>query len=70
MSTRNEAVSAIGHANPRFNSYSGWWLLLAAIPVAGVVWLVWQTTFRRGVPQGNRWGEDPLRHHGDYLAVQ
>jgi uncharacterized membrane protein YhaH (DUF805 family) len=51
-------------------NYSGRWLLLAAVPVLGAVWLVWQLAFRRGVPQGNRWGEDPLRHRGDYLVVQ
>lgn len=51
-------------------NYSGWWLLLSAIPVVGAIWLVWQTAFRRGVAQGNRWGEDPLRHRGDYLVVQ
>jgi len=33
MSTRNEAVSAIGHANPRFNSYSGWWLLVLRVAI-------------------------------------
>ena len=51
-------------------NYSGWWLLVGAIPVAGALWLAWQIAFRRGVPQGNRWGEDPLRHRGDYLVVQ
>jgi uncharacterized membrane protein YhaH (DUF805 family) len=51
-------------------NYSGWWLLLAAIPVVGAMWLVWQTAFRRGIPQHNRWGEDPSRHRGDYLVVQ
>jgi len=51
-------------------NHSGWWLLLAAVPVAGAIWLVWQLAFRRGVAQGNRWGDDPLRHRGDYLVVQ
>jgi uncharacterized membrane protein YhaH (DUF805 family) len=50
--------------------YSGWWLLVAAIPVAGAIWLLWQLALRRGVAQGNRWGEDPLRERGDYLVVQ
>jgi uncharacterized membrane protein YhaH (DUF805 family) len=51
-------------------NYSGWWLLVILVPVAGAAWLVWQTAFRRGVPQGNRWGEDPAARHGDYLVVQ
>jgi uncharacterized membrane protein YhaH (DUF805 family) len=51
-------------------NYSGWWLLVGIIPVAGALWLAWQLVLRRGVPQGNRWGEDPLRHRGDYLVVQ
>ena len=50
--------------------YSGWWLVLAVVPVAGALWLVWQLAIRRGVAQGNRWGDDPLRHRGDYLVVQ
>lgn len=50
--------------------YSGWWLLLVGVPVAGALWLAWQIAIRRGVPQGNRWGDDPLRHRGDYLVVQ
>ena len=51
-------------------NYSGWWLLLVAIPVAGGLWLVWQAALRRGVPQDNRWGADPLRNKADYLVVQ
>lgn len=51
-------------------NYSGWWLLLAAVPVAGVLWLLWQTALRRGVPQDNRWGADPLQARGDYLVVR
>lgn len=50
-------------------NYSGWWLLLGIIPVAGAVWLVWQTALRRGVAQDNRWGADPLVDKRDYLVV-
>ena len=51
-------------------NYSGWWLLLGAIPVLGALWLLWQLAFRRGVVDGNRWGEDPLQAQGDYLVVR
>lgn len=51
-------------------NYSGWWLLLLAVPVAGGLWLVWQLGLRRGVPEGNRWGPDPLLSRGDYLVVR
>ncbi|WP_411878516.1 DUF805 domain-containing protein [Polaromonas sp. YR568] len=51
-------------------NYSGWWLLLVVVPVAGALWLVWQLALRRGVPEGNRWGPDPLLPRGDYLVVR
>lgn len=49
---------------------SGWWLFVVLVPVVGAAWLAWQMAFRRGVPQGNRWGEDPAARRGDYLVVQ
>ena len=51
-------------------NYAGWWLLLGAVPVLGALWLVWQLALRRGVPDGNRWGPDPLQARGDYLVVR
>ena len=51
-------------------NHSGWWLLLVLLPVVGALWLVWQCAFRRGLAQGNRWGEDPLQSRGDYLVVR
>src|SRR5207249_3762948 len=51
-------------------NYSGWWLLLVVIPVAGALWLVWQTALRRGVSQDNHWGADPLQPCSDYLVVR
>ena len=39
---------------------SAWWLLAAAIPVLGVLWLFFVLGFRRGTPGGNRYGHDPL----------
>ncbi|OOG45098.1 DUF805 domain-containing protein [Polaromonas sp. A23] len=51
-------------------NYSGWWLLLVVVPVAGALWLFWQTAVRRGVAQDNRWGVDPLQSRADYLVVR
>jgi uncharacterized membrane protein YhaH (DUF805 family) len=51
-------------------NYSAWWLLVVLLPVAGALWLVFQLAFRRGIAQGNAWGDDPLMPRGDYLVVQ
>lgn len=51
-------------------NYTGWWLVVVLVPVAGALWLVWQLALRRGVAQDNRWGSDPLQPRGDYLVVQ
>lgn len=51
-------------------NYTGWWLLVVLIPVAGALWLLWQLALRRGVAQDNRWGVDPLQPRGDYLVVR
>lgn len=51
-------------------NYSAWYLLLVLIPVLGALWLLWQCAFRRGLPQSNQWGEDPLQTNGDYLVVR
>jgi uncharacterized membrane protein YhaH (DUF805 family) len=51
-------------------NYVGWWLLIAAIPVLGAVWLVWQLAFRSGTSEANQWGSDPRVNAADYLVVQ
>ena len=51
-------------------NHSGWRLLVVVIPVLGAMYLAWQLALRRGVPQDNRWGPDPLVRHGDYLVVR
>ena len=51
-------------------NYAGWWLLLAAVPVAGAAWLGWQLALRRGLAQENRWGPDPVTVTGDFLTVR
>jgi uncharacterized membrane protein YhaH (DUF805 family) len=48
--------------------YSAWWLLVALIPVAGAVWLLWQCC-SSGARSDNRWGADPRRDTGDFLVV-
>lgn len=50
-------------------NHTGWWLLVVFIPVLGALWLLWQLALRRGVPQENRWGPDPLTPRRDYLIV-
>lgn len=49
---------------------SGWWLLVVMVPVLGALYLAWQLALRRGLPQDNRWGPDPLEPQGDYLVVR
>lgn len=51
-------------------NHSGWWLLVVVVPVIGALYLAWQLALRRGVPQDNRWGPDPLQRQGDYLVVR
>lgn len=51
-------------------NHSGWWLLVVAVPVLGALYIVWQLALRRGLPQDNRWGPDPLAQRGDYLVVR
>lgn len=51
-------------------NYTGWWLLVVVVPVAGALWLLFQLALRRGVTQDNRWGADPLQPRGDYLVVR
>lgn len=62
------AFSCIRRLHDR--NHSGWWLLIVLVPVLGAIWLVWQCAFRRGLPQDNRWGADPLQPRGDYLVVR
>lgn len=50
-------------------NYAGGWLLVVLVPVAGAAWLGWQLALRRGLPQENRWGTDPLQVAGDFLTV-
>lgn len=38
----------------------GWWVLIGAVPVLGLVWLMVELGFLRGTAGPNRFGPDPL----------
>lgn len=38
---------------------SGWWVLLALVPVIGWIWMLADNGFRRGTPGANRYGAPP-----------
>jgi uncharacterized membrane protein YhaH (DUF805 family) len=40
--------------------HSGWWVLVALIPVIGWLWMLVANGFLPGTPGPNRFGEDPL----------
>ena len=44
------------------------WLLAAAIPILGPLWLIFELGLRVGTPGENQYGQDPLEG-GDYLTV-
>lgn len=39
---------------------SGWWSLIAFVPLIGALWLLIECGFLRGTDGPNRFGEDPL----------
>ena len=39
---------------------SGWWVLIAAIPVVGAIWAIVETGFLEGDSGTNEYGPDPL----------
>lgn len=38
---------------------SGWWVLIALVPVIGWLWMLIDNGFRRGTPNANRFGPAP-----------
>ena len=40
---------------------SGWWVLIALIPLVGALWIVIECGFLRGTVGDNRYGPDPER---------
>jgi uncharacterized membrane protein YhaH (DUF805 family) len=39
---------------------SGWWVLIAFVPVIGLIWYIIECGFLPGTPGPNRYGPDPL----------
>ena len=39
---------------------SGWWVLIALVPVVGALWYLIECGFLRGTPGPNSYGPDPL----------
>jgi len=46
------------------------WLIVLLVPILGPLWVLVELGFRRGTPGENRYGQDPLEIHGDYLTVK
>lgn len=64
------ALSIVSIRRLHDRNYSGWWLVLILLPIAGAAWLLWQLALRRGICGDNRWGHDPLISRTDFLVVQ
>jgi uncharacterized membrane protein YhaH (DUF805 family) len=45
------------------------WLALVLIPLIGPLWLLIELGLLRGTPGENRYGDDPLNEHTDYMTV-
>ena len=63
------AFGAIVTKRLRDRGKSPLWLLLALIPVFGPLWLLVDLGFLRGTRGENRYGDDPLEDHRDYMTV-
>jgi uncharacterized membrane protein YhaH (DUF805 family) len=42
---------------------SGWWVLIALVPVIGGLWYLIECGFLKGTPGANNYGPDPLSAH-------
>lgn len=62
------AALAVKRAHDR--GKSGFWLLVALVPVIGPVWLFVDLGLLRGTPHENQYGADPLTVDSDYLKVE
>jgi uncharacterized membrane protein YhaH (DUF805 family) len=40
--------------------HSGWWVLVALVPIVGWLWMLVANGFLQGTPGANRFGADPL----------
>jgi uncharacterized membrane protein YhaH (DUF805 family) len=41
-------------------SKSGWWSLVALIPLLGAIYMIYELGFQEGVPETNQYGPNPL----------
>lgn len=41
-------------------SKSGWWSLVALIPLLGAIYMIYELGFQEGVPEANQYGPNPL----------
>ena len=41
-------------------SKSGWWTLVALIPLLGAIYMIYELGFQEGVPEANEYGQNPL----------
>jgi len=39
---------------------SGWWTLIALIPLLGALYMLWECGIQEGVPENNAYGANPL----------
>jgi uncharacterized membrane protein YhaH (DUF805 family) len=51
---------AIGVKRCHDRNKSGFWVWLAAIPIIGTLWFIWELGLKEGTIGPNRFGEDPL----------
>lgn len=49
---------------------SAWFLLIASIPILGLVWVSVELFLRTGTGGDNQYGDDPRMLRADYLTVQ
>lgn len=63
------AFAAVVTKRLRDRGKSPVWLVLVLIPLIGPLWLLVELGLLRGTPGENRYGEDPLDDHTDYMTV-
>ncbi|MCJ8055144.1 DUF805 domain-containing protein [Shinella curvata] len=39
---------------------SGWWTLVALVPLAGILYMIWELGIQPSIEQSNAWGEKPV----------
>lgn len=41
-------------------SKSGWWSLIALVPLLGIIYMIYEIGIQEGVPEANQYGPNPL----------